>query len=148
MRGARPAQVIVSSEWVGEQDVVRLFVVGGSSAGIGDSGGLLVRQRLGEFAAHHQVVIVTHLPQVAAFADRHFLVKKAVDKKGKDGRTRSLVGVLSGAQIEGELAAMAGDGGDAATLEQARSLVRKGKAKRRPSTPAADGKDHAADQPG
>jgi hypothetical protein len=56
------------------------------------------------------------------------------------------VGVLSGAQIEGELAAMAGDGGDAATLEQARSLVRKGKQKRRPGADKADGKDDAAQQ--
>jgi hypothetical protein len=39
-----------------------------------------------------------------------------------------------------------GDGGDAATLEQARSLVRKGKAKRRPGADKADGKGDAAQQ--
>ena len=147
--GGELARIVLAiKKTLADQDRVPLLVLDEIDAEIGGRLGLQVGQKLGEVAAHHQVVIVTHLPQVAAFADRHFLVKKAVDKKGKDERTRSLVGVLSGAQIEGELAAMAGDGGDAATLEQARSLVRKGKAKRRPSTPAADGKGNAADQPG
>ncbi len=147
--GGELARIVLAiKKTLADQDRVPLLVLDEIDAEIGGRLGLQVGQKLGEVAAHHQVVIVTHLPQVAAFADRHFLVKKAVDKKGKDERTRSLVGVLSGAQIEGELAAMAGDGGDAATLEQARSLVRKGKAKRRPSTPAADGKGNAADLPG
>jgi len=130
--GGELARIVLAiKKTLADQDRVPLLVLDEIDAEIGGRLGLQVGQKLGEVAAHHQVVIVTHLPQVAAFADRHFLVKKAVDKKGKDERTRSTVGVLSGAQIEGELAAMAGDGGDAATLEQARSLVRKGKAKRR-----------------
>ena len=147
--GGELARIVLAiKKTLADQDRVPLLVLDEIDAEIGGRLGLQVGQKLGEVAAHHQVVIVTHLPQVAAFADRHFLVKKAVDKKGKDERTRSTVGVLSGAQIEGELAAMAGDGGDAATLEQARSLVRKGKAKRRPGADKADGKGDAAPQAG
>lgn len=130
--GGELARIVLAiKKTLADQDRVPLLVLDEIDAEIGGRLGLQVGHKLGEVATHHQVVIVTHLPQVAAFADRHFLVKKEVDKKDKAERTRSTVGVLSGAQIERELAAMAGDGGDAATLEQARSLVRKGKRQRR-----------------
>ena len=133
--GGELARIVLAiKKTLADQDRVPLLVLDEIDAEIGGRLGLQVGQKLGEVATHHQVVIVTHLPQVAAFADRHFLVRKEVDKKGKAERTRSSVAELAGAQIERELAAMAGDGGDAATLEQARSLVRKVRsARRRPA---------------
>ncbi len=44
--------------------------------GIGGRAGVAVGRRLARLAAHRQVVVVTHLPQIAAFADRHIRVRK------------------------------------------------------------------------
>ncbi len=125
--GGELARIVLAiKKTLADQDRVPLLVLDEIDAEIGGRLGLQVGQKLGEVAAHHQVVIVTHLPQVAAFADRHFLVsKEVVDRRSKTERTRSTVVALRGAEVERELAAMAGDSGDAATLEQARSLVRK-----------------------
>ena len=144
--GGELARIVLAiKKTLADQDRVPLLVLDEIDAEIGGRLGLQVGQKLGEVAAHHQVVIVTHLPQVAAFADRHFLVKKEIDKKGKSERTRSAVEALTGAQIERELAAMSGDAGDSATLEQARSLVRKVKASRqRPGSADAKGGGTAA----
>ena len=48
-------------------------------AGVGGKVAVEVGRRLAALAQHAQVVVVTHLAQVAAFADRHFVVVKADD---------------------------------------------------------------------
>jgi len=48
-------------------------------AGVGGRVAVEIGRRLAELARHSQVVVVTHLAQVAAFADRHFVVVKADD---------------------------------------------------------------------
>ena len=45
-------------------------------AGIGGEAAVEVGRRLAALGRHRQVICVTHLPQVAAFADRHLLVVK------------------------------------------------------------------------
>jgi len=56
--------------------------------------------------ASHQVLCITHLPQIAAFADRHFRITKAVHGSGKHKHTRTDLAVVEGkARIE-ELAEM------------------------------------------
>lgn len=45
-------------------------------AGVGGKAALAIGQRLAKLAVHHQVIVVTHLPQVAAFADTHLHVAK------------------------------------------------------------------------
>jgi DNA repair protein RecN (Recombination protein N) len=45
-------------------------------AGVGGRTAAAVGRRLAQLARHHQVLVVTHLPQIAAFADRHFMVEK------------------------------------------------------------------------
>ncbi|HEX3541620.1 MAG TPA: DNA repair protein RecN [Acidimicrobiales bacterium] len=52
-------------------------------AGIGGEAALAVGRALSDLARHHQVLVVTHLPQVAAFADQQI----AVAKEEQDGRT-------------------------------------------------------------
>ncbi|MGE3171612.1 MAG: DNA repair protein RecN [Planctomycetota bacterium] len=125
--GGELARIVLAiKKTLADQDRVPLLVLDEIDAEIGGRLGLQVGAKLGEVAAHHQVVIVTHLPQVAAFGDRHFLVKKELVRGGGDGeRTRSVVAQLEGPAVERELAAMAGDSADAATLEQARALVQK-----------------------
>src|SRR5215217_6495705 len=53
---------------------VPTFVFDEVDAGIGGAAAVEVGRRLGLLARHAQVIVVTHLPQVAAFADRHVVV--------------------------------------------------------------------------
>lgn len=73
-------------------------------AGIGGRVAEIVGHKLKQVAAHHQVISVTHLPQIAALADAHFVVQKAVEK----GRTFTRVKRLSEQERVGELARMLG----------------------------------------
>lgn len=118
--------VLAVKKTLADQDRVPLLVFDEIDAEIGGRLGLAVGKKLFEVARHHQVVIVTHLAPVAAFAQHHFLVGKAIGGAAGDERTRAMVRLLQGAAIQQELAAMAmGDGTDAAALQQARRLVEK-----------------------
>lgn len=55
------------------------FVFDEIDAGIGGQAGVEVGRRLSALARHHQVIVVTHLAQVAAFASQHIQVKKNAD---------------------------------------------------------------------
>ena len=90
-------------------------------AGIGGAVAERVGRVLAELATEHQVLCITHLPQIAAFADRHFVVRK----EAHGGRTRTQVTeVRDDARID-ELARMAGgEKVTEVTREHARSLLR------------------------
>ena len=60
-------------------DPVPTMVFDEVDAGVGGRAAVEVGRRLALLARDHQVVVVTHLPQVAAFADRHVHVAKAAD---------------------------------------------------------------------
>ena len=72
--------------------------------GIGGRVGAVVGRKLWGLAHTHQVLCVTHLPQLAAFGDQHFRVEKQV----KRGRTITMVGPMSEAERAEELASMLG----------------------------------------
>lgn len=55
------------------------FVFDEVDAGVGGAVALEIGRRLATLAEHSQVIVVTHLAQVAAFADRHYVVSKADD---------------------------------------------------------------------
>jgi len=73
-------------------------------AGVGGRVAEIVGKKLKQVAAHHQVISVTHLPQIAALADAHFVVQKGVEK----GRTFTSVGRLSDKARVAEVARMLG----------------------------------------
>ena len=77
--------------------------------GVGGRAGALVGEALTRLAQRRQVLCITHLPQVAAFADRHFVVSKRTDGK----RTWSEVEIVTGEARVAELAAMLGGPGEA-----------------------------------
>jgi DNA repair protein RecN (Recombination protein N) len=52
-------------------------------AGVGGRAAVEIGRRLARLARTHQVIVVTHLPQVAAFADTHLVVDKSDDGEGK-----------------------------------------------------------------
>ncbi|MBK8459336.1 MAG: DNA repair protein RecN [Micropruina sp.] len=60
-------------------DAGQTFVFDEVDAGVGGSVALEIGRRLAQLARRSQVIVVTHLAQVAAFADRHFVVEKADD---------------------------------------------------------------------
>ncbi len=72
--------------------------------GIGGRVGAIVGQKLAELARVHQVLCVTHLPQIAAYADLHILISKTTI----NDRTISQLSILEGEERVDELAAMMG----------------------------------------
>jgi DNA repair protein RecN (Recombination protein N) len=54
-------------------------------AGVGGRAALSIGKRLARLARTHQVIAVTHLAQVAAYADTHLVIHKAADSTGGDG---------------------------------------------------------------
>jgi DNA repair protein RecN (Recombination protein N) len=73
-------------------------------SGIGGAMAEVVGRKLTELSRHHQVICVTHLPQIACFADQHHSVRKEV----KSGRTITLVDRLDKESIVEEIARMLG----------------------------------------
>ena len=73
-------------------------------AGIGGEIAQVVGRKLKELAKYHQILCVTHLPQIAAFADRHF----HVEKEERRGATRSVVRQLEPTERTDEIARMLG----------------------------------------
>ncbi|GFO60372.1 DNA repair protein RecN [Geomonas silvestris] len=88
--------------------------------GIGGATSALVGVKLKKVAGAQQVLAITHLPQVAAFADQHLRVEKAVT----DGRTSTCVQRLEGEGRVAEVARMLGGAKiTEKTLEHARELI-------------------------
>lgn len=82
-------------------DDVPTLVFDEVDAGIGGRAGVAVGRRLARIAAGRQVLVVTHLPQIAAFADRHIRVEKregsaVIDVLDDAGRVEELTRMLSG----------------------------------------------------
>jgi DNA repair protein RecN (Recombination protein N) len=86
-------------------DPVPTFVFDEVDAGVGGKAAVEVGRRLARLARRAQVIVVTHLPQVAAFADTHLVVEKAddgsvtrsgVDRLDQTGRVRELSRMLAG----------------------------------------------------
>ncbi len=95
------------------------FVFDEVDAGVGGRAALDVGARLAELATRAQVVVVTHLAQVAAYADRHLVVRKSDD----GSVTASAVTEVTDAARLQELARMMGGGSTDAALAHARELL-------------------------
>ena len=107
-------------EVLADADATPTLVFDEIDAGIGGRSADPVGRTLWALARRHQVLCVTHLPQIAAYADAHF----AIHKVQRDGRTLTDVRRLDDAERVAELAAMIGGaaGGPAATAS-ARELL-------------------------
>jgi DNA repair protein RecN (Recombination protein N) len=90
-------------------------------AGIGGQTARAVGEKLRSLAAGRQVICITHLPQIASMADRHFTIVK--DTTADPARTT--VTLLERAAVVGEIVRMLGaDDTDAAARRHARELLR------------------------
>lgn len=108
-------------------DPVPTFVFDEVDAGIGGAAAIEVGRRLARLAESSQVIAVTHLAQVAAFAGNHLTVVK-----GNDGSvTASSVRRLEGAEREAEMARLLSGLSDSdAALTHARELLETGRTAR------------------
>lgn len=70
----------------------RTFIFDEVDAGVGGKAAVAVGNRLAELARTHQVIVVTHLAQVAAFADTHVVVAKATDGAVTRAQVRAVDG--------------------------------------------------------
>jgi DNA repair protein RecN (Recombination protein N) len=85
-------------------DQVPILIFDEVDANIGGRTAVTVAEELLAIACRHQVLTITHLPQIAAAAARHFLVSKSVH----EGRTTTTMAVLSPVERELEIARMLG----------------------------------------
>lgn len=113
-------QLAIRSVAAGRKPLCRTFVFDEVDAGIGGRTAEVVGKKLREIARGEQVLCVTHVPQIAAFADRHFLAEKSEKK----GRTVASVWRLEGRQRVAEVARMlAGEKVPETAWKHARALL-------------------------
>lgn len=119
--GGELSRVMLAIEVViAATDPVPTFVFDEVDAGIGGAAAIEVGRRLARLAENSQVIVVTHLAQVAAFASNHLTVVKSHD----GSVTASSVRRLDGAEREAEMARLLSGLPDSdAAIEHARELL-------------------------
>ena len=96
--------MLALKEILAQTDRVSILVFDEIDSNVGGRLGAIIGEKLRALSSHHQVLCITHLPQIAAYADNHLSVHKLV----KDGQTQTSVKTLKGdARIE-ELSEMIG----------------------------------------
>jgi DNA repair protein RecN (Recombination protein N) len=103
-----------------QQDLVGLLVFDEIDANVGGEIAHSIGTKMRSLGESRQVVTITHMPQVAAAASRHFSVSKVV----ADGRTRTLLMEVKGEDRIEELARMLG-GKTKSAMEHARELLQR-----------------------
>ena len=112
---AKPLRVIASSgemsrvmlavkSALAKEDDIPLLVFDEIDANVGGEIAAAVGRKMRELGASHQIISITHMPQVAALAAAHYLVSKVVD----GGRTHSELRVVEGDARVDEIARMLG----------------------------------------
>lgn len=89
--GGELSRVMLALETVSAVARACTFVFDEVDAGVGGRAALEVGRRLAELSRTNQVIVVTHLAQVAAFADRHIVVEKDVQSGTTLTTTRTLL---------------------------------------------------------
>ncbi len=119
--GGELSRVVLSMKSIlAARDSVETLVFDEVDAGIGGGAAEKVGEKLKNLAVTHQVICITHLAQIARFADHHFRITKAVKNKV----TSTRVVPLSSAQRVEEIARMLGGNRmTAAALDHARALL-------------------------
>lgn len=94
-----------------KNEAARTLVFDEVDAGVGGAAGEMIGRRLRELSRRHQVLCVTHLAQIAGFADHHYAVSKSeadgrtaagVEWLGKKERVREIARMLSGQRVTPE----------------------------------------------
>lgn len=103
--GGEMSRIMLAMKTVlAENDAIDTLIFDEIDSGISGRTAQAVSEKLSVVARDHQVVCITHLPQIAAMADRHFLIEKQVE----GGATVSRISLLSREGSIRELARMLG----------------------------------------
>ena len=126
--GGELSRIMLSIKTVlADTDGVSTLIFDEIDTGISGRTAEKVGEKLQKIAKNHQVILITHLPQIAAKADHHFLIEKTVE----DGATHTRIHPLEEKESIEELARLlGGDEISEASLENARELKAKSKAKK------------------
>lgn len=104
-----------------QTEAVETIVFDEVDAGIGGGVAEVVGKKLAALAKCHQIICITHLPQIAKFGDHHFIISKHVS----DGRTKTSINCLSIPERIDEIARMlGGEKITQATLDHAREMLK------------------------
>jgi len=118
--GGELSRVMLALKGVlGEADTVETLVFDEVDAGLGGTAARSVGRRLAELARTHQVIVVTHLAQVAAYADAQLVVSKAMT--GDSAATQ--VVAVTGEARTAEIARMLSGNDSETSLAHARELL-------------------------
>ena len=126
--GGELSRIMLSIKTVlADTDGVSTLIFDEIDTGISGRTAEKVGEKLQKIAKNHQVILITHLPQIAAKADHHFLIEKTVE----EGATHTRIHPLEEKKSIEELARLlGGDEISEASLENARELKAKSKAKK------------------
>lgn len=102
--GGELSRIMLAIKKVIGGDEEKTLIFDEVDAGIGGRVADLVGRRLHDLSGKHQVICITHLPQIATYADRHFLVEKIIRK----GTTRTNIKQIGDTERVQELARMLG----------------------------------------
>jgi DNA repair protein RecN (Recombination protein N) len=120
--GGEMSRIMLAIELVFSQSVAaKTMIFDEVDAGIGGAAAIEVGKRLQALAKHHQIVVVTHLPQVAAFADKHLKVEKSASG---NVTTSSVTELDQKARVTEIARMMAGIEDSTSALEHARELLK------------------------
>jgi DNA repair protein RecN (Recombination protein N) len=106
-------------------DAIPTLIFDEVDQGIGGEIGTQVADALAEVSARHQVLVITHLPQIAARADRHILVSKQT----RAGMATSSVEIIHGEDRVTEIARMLGDSEASESRKHAQAMLGKTKSR-------------------
>lgn len=121
--GGELSRLMLAFKQIHPESDVPTLIFDEVDTGIGGSVSAVVGRKLQQVSRHQQVLCITHLPQVAAFADHHFKVLKETTA----GRTRAGLQLLSGEQRVDEMARMLGGAKiTAKTREHAQEMIEEG----------------------
>jgi DNA repair protein RecN (Recombination protein N) len=118
--GGELSRVMLALSGLGRAGTAGTLVFDEIDAGVGGNTARVVGERLRALGAEHQVLCITHLPQVASLAGTHFRLEKALDGETAEARVERLDGEGVVAEISRMLG---GSGGDEAATRHARELL-------------------------
>jgi DNA repair protein RecN (Recombination protein N) len=91
-----------------DKEILKTLVFDEIDAGIGGKTAEFIAQKLRHLAARHQVICITHLPQIASCAAHHFHVEKTVEKDrtftsarklGREERVEEIARLVAGSRL-------------------------------------------------
>lgn len=90
---------------IGDSDQVDTMIFDEIDTGISGKTALVVGKKMREISEHHQIICITHLPQIAAYGDDNYLIKKSIEdarthtdieRLDEDGKIHMLANMISG----------------------------------------------------